>query len=61
LGGTLEYGNVWQAKRDISVHNALANGSAYFGADTPIGPLYVGVGFGQGGQRTGFLYLGSPY
>ena len=61
IGTSLEYGNVWQEKRDISLGGGLLNGSIFLGSDTPIGPLYVGLGFGEGGKRTGFLYLGSPY
>ena len=61
IGASIEYGNVWQRKSDISFDNGLLNGSIFVGSDTPIGPLYVGLGLGEGGQRTGFLFLGSPF
>jgi len=61
LGGSVEYGNVWQTRDEISFSNGLFNGSVFLGADTPIGPVYVGAGFGEGGHYSGFLYLGSPF
>jgi NTE family protein len=60
-GGSLEYGNVWQTRDDIAVNNGLFNGSLFLGADTPIGPVYVGAGYAEGGRYSGFLYLGSPF
>jgi NTE family protein len=48
LGASIEYGNVWQDKDDIAFDNAILNGSVFVGADTPIGPLYVGTGNGRG-------------
>jgi NTE family protein len=61
IGGSVEYGNVWQTRDDVSFSNGLFNGSLFVGADTPIGPVYVGAGFGEGGHYSGFLYLGSPF
>ena len=61
IGASIEYGNVWQTKKDIDFDNGILNGSAFVGADTPIGPLYVGMGFAEGGRYTGFLFLGSPF
>jgi NTE family protein len=61
FGGSVEYGNVWQERDDVSFSNGLFNGSLFVGADTPIGPVYVGAGFGEGGHYSGFLYLGSPF
>ena len=61
LGGSIEYGNVWQERDDVSFSNGLFNGSLFVGADTPIGPVYLGAGFGEGGHYSGFLYLGSPF
>lgn len=61
VGGSIEYGNIWQTRDEISLSNGLFNGSLFLGADTPIGPVYVGAGFGEGGHYSGFLYLGSPF
>ncbi|MBT9611927.1 MAG: patatin-like phospholipase family protein [Burkholderiales bacterium] len=61
IGASIEYGNVWQRKADIDLGDGLLNGSVFVGSDTPIGPLYVGLGLGEGGHRTGFMFLGSPF
>jgi len=34
--------------------------SLFFAADTAIGPFYLGVGLGQGGNRALYLFLGRP-
>jgi NTE family protein len=60
-GGSVEYGNVWQTRDDIALNNGLFNGSLFLGADTPIGPVYVGAGYAEGGRYSGFLYLGAPF
>jgi NTE family protein len=61
VGGSIEYGNVWQQRDDVSFSNGLFNGSLFVGAETPVGPVYVGAGFGEGGHYSGFLSLGSPF
>lgn len=61
LGGSIEYGNVWQNRRDIAFNNGLFNGSIFLGADTPIGPAYAGMGFAEGGKKTVFFYLGPAF
>mgnify|MGYP001135942702 FL=1 len=61
IGASIEYGNVWQDKDDITFDNAILNGSVFVGADTPIGPLYVGLGMAEGGRYTGFFYLGPVF
>ena len=58
LGFSLELGNVWQRRSDASVDSALFNGSAFLGFDTLLGPVYVGAGFGEGGDRSFYLLLG---
>lgn len=59
LGGSLEHGGVWQDKGDL-FNDGVTAGSIFMGADTPIGPVYLGYGLAQGGQNTLFLYLGRP-
>jgi NTE family protein len=58
LGGSLEAGNVWQSRQDVTSTDLIASGSLFLGLDTPIGPFYFGVGFSEGGRSTAFLYLG---
>ena len=35
--------------------------SAFLGASTFVGPAYLGVGAGKGGDWSLYLLLGSPY
>ncbi|MDO8943684.1 MAG: BamA/TamA family outer membrane protein, partial [Desulfobacterales bacterium] len=61
VGASVEFGNAWQNSSDVSFSSGLFNGSVFFGADTPIGPLYLGVGFAEGGTGTAFLHLGPVF
>jgi len=59
LGASLEAGNVWQSRSDISFGSTLINGSVYAGLDTYIGPIYLAAGFAEGGQTNFYLFVGS--
>lgn len=61
IGGTLELGNVWDDLDDVTLSSALIHGSVYFGYRSPLGPLYLGTGLGQAGERTFFLQLGRVF
>ena len=58
LGVSLELGNVWEQRGDVSASSALINGSAFLGFDTILGPVYVAAGFGEGGDKSLYLLLG---
>ena len=60
LGGTIEYGNVYSDSADLFSDDIL-NGSLYFGIDSLLGPLYIGMGFAEGGRRVPFLSIGSIF
>lgn len=60
LGATVEYGNVARDRTDL-FSNGILNGSVYFGFDSIIGPMYLGVGVAEGGRHTGFLSIGSIF
>ncbi len=59
IGGSLEAGNVWASRSDISFGSTLLHGSLFAGVDTFIGPLFLSAGFGQGGERNLYLSLGT--
>ncbi len=59
LGGSLEYGGVWEDKDDL-FDDGIISGSVFLGADSPIGPLYIGYGHAEGGYDSIFFYLGRP-
>jgi NTE family protein len=60
LGGSLEAGNVWQSRSDISLNSLIVNGSLFAGLDTYFGPLFLAAGIAEGGQSSFYLFLGTP-
>ena len=60
FGGSIEAGNVWQSRSDISTESLIINGSLFAGLDTYLGPLFLGAGIGEGGDSSFYLFLGSP-
>ncbi len=61
LGGTFETGNAWNDASDISLGNLKWSGSLFVGADTLIGPIYLGGGIGSGGEAAAFLFIGQLF
>ena len=49
LGVSVEAGNVWQRRSDMSFDSMIVNGSVFAGLDTFIGPVYLAAGFAEGG------------
>ncbi|MCK5325090.1 MAG: patatin-like phospholipase family protein [Woeseiaceae bacterium] len=60
FGATLEAGNVWQTRSDMSLDSTLLHGSLYVGVDSYIGPLFLGAGAGQNGHTNFYLFIGAP-
>ena len=61
LGVSFEAGNVWQERRDISFASAHKDASLFLGLDTFLGPVYLGVGFNDGGGVASYLFLGRTF
>ncbi|MFM7626977.1 MAG: patatin-like phospholipase family protein [Gammaproteobacteria bacterium] len=61
VGVSLEAGNAWSQRSDIGFGSALAHGSVFLGLDTLLGPVYLGTGFGEGGENTFYLFLGRTF
>jgi len=61
LGTSLEMGKVWN--QDFTGKNSawLPGGSIFVGADTILGPFFLGVGSARGGQVIGYMFLGVDY
>jgi NTE family protein len=59
-GASLEVGNVWQKTGDLFDRPIVA-GSAFIGADTPIGPVYLSYGRSEGGNGSLYLFLGPLF
>ncbi|MBP7567935.1 MAG: patatin-like phospholipase family protein, partial [Burkholderiaceae bacterium] len=60
VGGSLEAGNAWTARRDISLGDLRAGSSLFVGADTGIGPLYLSIVSAPRGYTGLYLFLGRP-
>ena len=60
VGGSLEAGNAWLTRRDISLGDLRGAGSLFVGADTGIGPLYLSVVSAPKGFTGLYLFLGRP-
>jgi NTE family protein len=60
LGMSLEAGNVWQTRSDMSFGSALVHGSLFLGMDTYVGPVVFAAGFGQNGYSNFYLFIGAP-
>ncbi|HKU86695.1 MAG TPA: patatin-like phospholipase family protein [Casimicrobiaceae bacterium] len=60
LGGSLEAGRMEHPLVPGSPTGLLKSVSVFGAVDTPIGPLYLGLGFAADGNRSAYLYLGRP-
>jgi NTE family protein len=61
FGVSAEAGNVWQTRSAISFSSARKDGAAFLGLDTPLGPVYLGVGYDQLGSTSYYLSLGRTF
>ena len=60
-GVSLELGNVWATRSEISTKSAILGGSLWAGVQTPVGPVYVGYGHAEGGASAFYVYLGRVF
>jgi NTE family protein len=60
-GLSLEAGNVWQQRSDMSLGDLRTNGSLFLGADTILGPVYLGAGADENGHSAFYLFLGRTF
>jgi NTE family protein len=58
LGGSLERGNAWADRSEMSFDDARTNGALFLGFDTFLGPVYLAAGFDEDGGRSFYLLLG---
>jgi NTE family protein len=61
IGSSIEVGNVWNTRHDISYDSARTNGSLFIGLDTLLGPVYLATGFDEGGGSAYYLFLGRTF
>ncbi|MEI2782733.1 MAG: patatin-like phospholipase family protein [Candidatus Competibacter sp.] len=60
-GGSLEAGGAWNEYGDITLDSLIPAGSLFLGVDTPLGPLYMGAGYAEGGNTSLYLSLGKLF
>ena len=61
VGGSIEIGNVWQTRSEVSFNNTLTAGSIFVVFDTVIGPLYLAYGAAEGDRKSAYLFLGQSF
>ena len=65
LGGSLSMGHAWNHGEDIletfQWGDHASGGSVFMGFDTLLGPIYLAQGFGDGGRRISYFYLGRAF
>ncbi|MDN0073568.1 patatin-like phospholipase family protein [Crenobacter sp. SG2303] len=60
-GMSLESGKVWNELWTAQNTSWLPGGTLFLGADTLLGPFFLGMGYAKGGRLTGYMYLGVDY
>jgi NTE family protein len=60
MGASLEAGNTWASAGDLRLSGLRWAGSAFIGADTGLGPLYIALGSAQRGSTALYLFIGRP-
>jgi NTE family protein len=61
IGMSLEVGNTWNERGEISYGSARKDGSIFVAFDTFLGPLYLGSGYDTRGNSAYFLFLGRTF
>jgi NTE family protein len=60
-GFTLEAGNVWDFSDDVGLDDLRYSGSLFVGADSPLGPIYLALGYADSNDFAAYFYLGNPF
>ena len=58
-GASLEAGNTWLYEDDVDVDDLIYAGSLFLGVDSPVGPVYLGVGMAENSQYALYLKIGQ--
>jgi NTE family protein len=60
-GFSLEGGNLWDTRSDVSFGDLRGAGSIYLAVDSPIGPIYVAYGRSGASSQSIYFSLGWPF
>jgi NTE family protein len=61
IGASLELGNTWQQRGEMSVGSAHKDAALFVAFDTYLGPLYLGSGYDTVGNAAFSLFLGRTF
>jgi NTE family protein len=61
IGASLELGNTWEQRGEISAGSAHKDASLFFAIDTYLGPVYLGTGYDARGTSGFYLFLGRSF
>ena len=61
VGLSLETGNAWRSAAEVRAGDLRRAFAVVFGADTLLGPVYVGHGHASGGSDSFYLYVGRTF
>lgn len=59
LGASVEAGNVWDSRDEVSLGNLIYAGSVFGGVDTILGPVFLGFGHASDHANAWYLTFGS--
>jgi NTE family protein len=61
IGMSLEIGNTYAHRGDISYASTHKDGSVFVAFDTFLGPVYLGTGYDESGNSAFYLFLGRTF
>jgi NTE family protein len=61
IGASLELGNTWQQRGDMTIGSARKDAALFVAFDTYLGPLYLGSGYDTVGNASFSLFLGRTF
>jgi NTE family protein len=59
VGGSVEWGGVWNSRSDVDTRGMIGAGSVFVGAETFLGPVFLGYGRAETGDSAFYLTFGS--
>lgn len=61
VGASGEFGHVWTEAEGVSLGDVDFSASVFLGAETLLGPIYLGYGLAETGDDTLYLFLGRAF
>lgn len=60
-GASIEAGNVWRDRSDMSLSDLRYGGSLYLGIDSLLGPIFLAAGIDDDGNKSLYFVIGNPF